>query len=262
MRRSSLLPALLMLALLAFVAFKGRLLDLPEVRGQAVAGQFDTKRAIGRLSRVLGDERPHSVDGAANDAVRARIVAALRAIGLDPRITDDFACNADAKVRTIGCARVRNIVATVGPPGPGHLLLVSHYDSTPVGPGAADDGIGVAVMLEVAAQLARRDLKRPVSLLFDEGEESGLIGARAFLERDPLVRGVTRLINMEARGVEGPAIMFETSTPNAAAVDWYARAVARPVANSLSTDFYKLIANSTAGGAGPGGGGSAVPGMA
>lgn len=245
MRRSSLLATLLTLALLVGVAFKGRLLALPAVRGETVAGQFDTSRAVGRLQRILGDQRPHSVDTAANDAVRARIVAELQAIGASPRITDDFACNGAADARSVGCARVRNIIATIGPPGPGHLLLVSHYDSTPVGPGAADDGIGVAVMLEVAARLARRDLQRPVSLLFNEGEESGLIGARAFLVRDPLARRVSKLINLESRGVEGPAIMFETSAPNAPAIDWFSASVARPVANSLSTDFYKLIPNST-----------------
>ena len=245
MRRSGLLLALLTLALLLGLAFRERPLALPEVRREAAAGQFDTPRAIARLRRVLGDERPHSVDTAAGDAVRARILAELRALGLSPRVTDDFACNGAAAVRSVGCARVRNIVATIGPPGPGHLLLVSHYDSTPVGPGAADDGIGVAVMLEVAAQLARRDLRRPVSFLFNEGEESGLIGARAFLNRDPLARDVTRLLNLEARGVEGPAIMFETSGPNAEAVRWFARSAPRPVANSLATDFYKLIPNST-----------------
>jgi hypothetical protein len=39
--------------------------------------------------------------------------------------------------------------------------------------------------------------------------------------------------------------MFETSRPNGAALDLYRRAVSRPVANSLSTDFYRLLPNST-----------------
>ena len=63
------------------------------------------------------------------------------------------------------------------------VLLNAHYDSTPVGPGAADDGIGVATLLEVASILRNAPLKRPVILLFNEGEELGLIGARAFLAR-------------------------------------------------------------------------------
>jgi len=39
--------------------------------------------------------------------------------------------------------------------------------------------------------------------------------------------------------------MFETSRPNAAAIALYRAAVGRPVANSLSTDLYALIPNST-----------------
>jgi len=93
--------------------------------------------------------------------------------------------------QAVACARIRNVVATIGPAEGRHLLLVSHYDSTPTGPGASDDGIGVASMIEVAALMRGQALKRPVTFLFDEGEEAGLIGARAFLERDPLAGRVT-----------------------------------------------------------------------
>ncbi|HEX8375180.1 MAG TPA: M20/M25/M40 family metallo-hydrolase, partial [Geminicoccaceae bacterium] len=143
------------------------------------------------------------------------------------------------------CARVRNVVATLGPARGRHVLLVSHYDSTPTGPGAADDGIGVASMLEVAALLKDRPLDRPVSLLFNEGEETGLIGARAFLDKDPLAARVDSLINLESRGTTGPAIMFETSRPNGRALRHYERSVERPAANSLTTDFSRLIPNQT-----------------
>ena len=102
-------------------------------------------------------QRPHPVDSAANDAVRDRLLAELRAIGLDPRVTDDFTCNGAAKARTIACARIRNVVATIGPAQGRHVLLVSHYDSTPAGPGASDDGIGVAAMLETAFLLKERE---------------------------------------------------------------------------------------------------------
>jgi hypothetical protein len=81
-------------------------------------------------------------------------------------------------------------------------------------------------------------------LLFNEGEELGLVGARAFLA-DPLSRNVDSLINLEARGVRGPVNMFETSRPNATPIAIYASAVARPAANSLSTDVYRLLPNYT-----------------
>ncbi|HEV7659545.1 MAG TPA: M20/M25/M40 family metallo-hydrolase [Allosphingosinicella sp.] len=233
----------LALALLAAMALKGVLLTPPSPPDQPGATAFDANRAIARLERILGDQRPHPVDSIAGDAVRERVIAEMRAVGLNPRVTDDFACN-ERRGRAVGCARVRNLVATIGPAEGNHLLLVSHYDSTPAGPGASDDGIGIASMLEVASLLRGRRLARPVTFLFNEGEESGLLGARAFLERDPLAGRVDTAINLESRGVTGPAIMFETSRPNGAAVALY-RIAGRPVANSLSTDLYRLIPNST-----------------
>jgi hypothetical protein len=233
----------LALALLAAMALKGVMLTPPSPPDQPGAAAFDANRAIARLERILGDQSPHPVDSDAGDAVRERLIAEMRAVGLNPRVTDDFACN-ERRGRAVGCARVRNLVATIGPAEGNHLLLVSHYDSTPAGPGASDDGIGIASMLEVASLLRGRALARPITFLFNEGEESGLLGARAFLERDPLAGRVDTAINLESRGVTGPAIMFETSRPNGAAVALY-RTAGRPVANSLSTDLYRLIPNST-----------------
>lgn len=234
----------LALALLAAMALKGALLVLPSPPASESATSFDANRAMVRLTRILGDQRPHPVDSDAGDAVRERLIAEMRSVGLEPRVTDDFVCNG-RRGAAVSCARVRNLVATIGPAEGNHLLLASHYDSTPVGPGAADDGIGVATMLEVAHLLRGQRLTRPVTFLFDEGEEAGLLGARAFLERDPLAARVDIAVNMEARGVTGPAIMFETSRPNGAAIALYRAAVSRPVANSLSTDLYGLIPNST-----------------
>ncbi|HYG48419.1 MAG TPA: M20/M25/M40 family metallo-hydrolase [Allosphingosinicella sp.] len=245
MKRTGLI-ALLLLALLAVTGAKSALVPIPEPPiGTVGVGDFNTARALERLRRVLGDQSPHPVDSAANDEVRARLVAELRALGLTPRIADSFTCNGSATAQTVSCARVRNVVATLGPVEGRHVLLVSHYDSTPAGPGAADDGIGIAAMLEVAALLRDRPLKRPVSFLFNEGEETGLIGARAFLGGDPLAARVDSLVNLEARGTTGPAIMFETSRPNGRAIRHYARSVAGPAGNSLTTDFSRLIPNQT-----------------
>ena len=61
----------------------------------------------------------------------------------------------------------------------------------------------------------------------------GLLGARAFLA-DPLSSNVDSLLNFEARGVNGPVTMFETSQPNGAAIRAYAASVRRPFASSLS----------------------------
>ncbi len=150
------------------------------------------------------------------------------------------------KSRVVSCARVRNVIATIPGRRPGpQLLLNAHYDSTATGPGAADDGLGVAVLLEVGSILKASPPPRPVTLLFNEGEELGLNGAHTFIAADPLARQVNSLINVDVRGVTGPALMYETSDPNGAAIALYASATRRPFANSISTDFAKLIPNST-----------------
>ena len=246
MVRAGLMLTAALLLLLAAMAVKGLPLSLPAPAESPRAGGFDAGRAAARLGRVLGDQRPHPVDSPAGDALRERLIAEMRAVGLTPRITDDFACNGFARARAVGCARVRNLVATIGPERGAHLLLSAHYDSSFAGPGAGDAGIGVATLLELAGHLrGRRDLRRPVTFLFNEGEEMGLIGARAFVARDPLAGRVDALINLEARGVNGPALMFETRRPNGAAIAWFAAHGRRPFANSLSTDLYRLIPNST-----------------
>ena len=244
MRKTTLWIALVLVALLGAMAATPQLKPVPPVRTASAPSEFNVFRAHSRLVRILGDGKAHPADSPASDGVRERLLEELRAIGLDPEVRDQIACNEIHKARGVACARVRNVVATIGPFRGPHLLLNAHYDSTAAGPGAGDDGAGVATLLEVAAILKNEPLRRPVTFLFNEGEELGLVGARAFLA-DPLSREVDSLINLEARGVTGPVNMFETSTPNGVAVEAFAHAVGRPVANSLATDVYRQMPNYT-----------------
>jgi hypothetical protein len=241
-------PLLLFIAvlagLLAALAATPLLVALPHRTGTPVPGEFNEIRAKARLAAVLGDQRPHPADSAAGDSVRERLVQQLRSMGLEPVVRDQFACNQVYKQRGVTCGRVRNVIVALGPQAGKALLLNAHYDSTPAGPGAGDDGIGVATLLEVGSILKDEPLRRPTILLFNEGEELGLVGARAFMA-DPLSRNVDSLVNLEARGTTGPVTTFETSLPNGSPVRAFARAVDRPFANSLATDFYRQLPNYT-----------------
>ena len=232
--------------LMAGLASKGALVAPPEVPERVAPGEFDTGRALARLQRVLGDQRAHPVDTTADDAVRGRLVAELQALGLEPQVHEAMDCSGFPKSRIVSCSDVRNVVAIISGHSSGRaLLLNAHYDSTPTGPGAGDDGFGVASLLEVGSILKASPPLRPVILLFNEGEEFGLNGSAAFVRTDPVARQVDSLINIDTRGVSGQALMYETSQPNGAAMAHYARAARRPYANSLSTDFAKLIPNTT-----------------
>ena len=162
--------------------------------------------------------------------MRERLIGELRSLGLEPQVRERPDCRGMPGSRTVSCSLTRNVVAVIGADRPGKaLLLNAHYDSTPAGPGAADDGIGVATLLEVASILRTEPPAQPVILLFNEGEEFGLNGAGAFLDGDPLAGQVGSLINIEARGVSGPAFMFETSEPNGQAIAAFAAATAPPL---------------------------------
>ncbi|HYD38348.1 MAG TPA: hypothetical protein VEA60_12085, partial [Allosphingosinicella sp.] len=100
MKRWAAAAALLALLMTA-LWFKGRLIAPAEVPAQAAPGGFDTARAMARLGRVLGGQRPHPVDGAEADAVRGRLLAELRSLGLAPVVTDALACNGTGKSRAV-----------------------------------------------------------------------------------------------------------------------------------------------------------------
>ncbi len=205
---------------------------------------FNTERAFQRLAVILGDETPHPVDSAANDRVRERLRRQISALGFEPVVTDEFHC-APRRAGRVNCARVQNVAFWVTPPGPNTVVLMSHYDSSPAGPGAADDGIGVAASLEIAAVLKPRQFSRPLLVLITDGEEAGLLGASAFVANNPLAKQVGAVVNMEARGVKGPALLIQTSQPNGRDLNVLGARAVRPMASSLNAGVYDLLPNDT-----------------
>ena len=121
---------------------------------------FDTDATFERLARILGDEAPHPVDSDASDGVIQRLQDEIRALGFESIIDEAFHCGSRWNV---ACGRVRNIGFWVTEPGPDAVMIASHHDSVPTGPGAADDGMGVATSLEIARLMKNRDLPRPAS---------------------------------------------------------------------------------------------------
>ena len=213
----------------------------PAPRSDAPLHEFSALRAHERLVTLLADGAPHPVGTAANAAVRARLVEQLRALGLTPRELPAFSCTDYGN-----CGPVVNVLVEVPGTGPGPaLLLASHFDSVPAAPGAADDGHGVAVMLEVLrVLLADGPSRAPLLAVFTDGEEAGLLGARAFAGR-PEFAEVGVVVNIEARGTGGLARMFETSDGNASLIAAYAAGAARPSAHSLSYEIYRRLPNDT-----------------
>jgi hypothetical protein len=219
-------------------------LALDPPRAENAPGQFDTARAIERLGKVL-DGTPHPVDSTALDETRTRLLREITALGYTPEIRVHNACQAMGE-GAIRCALVQNVFFRAGTGEGPALVLTAHYDSVDASPGFGDDGIGMAVWLEVAHLLKQETPQKPVVFLLTDGEETGLLGAQAFVDnRESYGFDVGRIINLEARGVRGPAMMFETGHPNANVVGDWAKSGARPFSNSMMTAVYELLPNST-----------------
>ena len=140
---------------------------------------------------------------------------------------------------------------------PTYLLMVAHYDSRYSQPmpkdtvwsyGAADDGYGIGVALETVSQLLkqREHWHQGVKILFTDAEEVGMMGMKAIWENDREVfDNVGLVINIEARGPYGPALLFEACPGNDKVMKLYADAAKHKYTYSLTTVVYGFMPNFT-----------------
>src|SRR5215831_122289 len=71
--------------------------------------------------------------------------------------------------------------------------------------------------------------RHSIIFLADEGEEAGLIGARAFVDFHPWAKEVRAAINLDARGSSGPSLLFETGAASEWAIRLFDSSARRPV---------------------------------
>jgi hypothetical protein len=240
------LAAIIALALIGFAAVRS--VEPPAALGaSAPPSRFSAGRAFDQVQAIASV--PHPVGSAAQDRVRDHLVTTLRGLGLSPEVQDTVSpegAELSASAGGISLAHVRNVITVIpGTASTGRLFLVAHYDSVQTGPGGNDDAAGVATVLETARALANGPkLRNDVVLVLTDAEEACLCGAAAFVHQSPLARGGGVVLNLEARGSSGPAIMFETSDHNQKLVDAYAH-TPEPVGTSFAVEIYRLLPNDT-----------------
>jgi hypothetical protein len=208
--------------------------------------EFSASRAMRHVRAIA--QRPHPTGSDEIERVRRYIIAELAALGVSAEVqTAEVVPPQGPEGFPVNAARVQNIVARVGGTSNSRaLMLAAHYDSVPTGPGASDDGAGVAALLETLRALkSGPPLRNDLILVFSDAEELGLVGAKSFADENPLMKQVGLVLNFEARGAGGPSFMFETSEGNGALVRELAAAAPRPVANSLMYAVYKRLPNDT-----------------
>lgn len=214
----------------------------------APAGQFSTDRALRDIAIIARE--PHPIGSPANAKVRDYLLGRMTQLGLSPTVqeTDALSSSPDYPQWLAG-ARVQNLIGVL--PGKDRslpsLVLMSHYDSAPGSPGAADDATAVAVTLEIIRNLKAANIQptRDIVVLITDGEEWGLSGAEAFFKQHPLARRTGLIINMEARGGGGRANMFETGADNGDLIARYRETARGPISSALAVFLYEKMPNDT-----------------
>ena len=212
--------------------------------GDTSSTEFASGRAMDHLKVIAA--KPHPIGSTAAAEVRNYIVEELRKSNLEPEV--QTATVAVSNRAGASAATVQNIVGRLRGQNPNAkaVMLTAHYDSVPNSNGASDDGSGVVVLLEAMRALkAGSPLRNDVVCLFTDGEEAGMMGARAFADEHPWARNIGLVLNFEARGASGPVFMFETSEQNGWLINEYAKVVPHPFSSSLMYTIYKLLRNDT-----------------
>ncbi|KAM5372166.1 hypothetical protein ACJZ2D_007566 [Fusarium nematophilum] len=103
--------------------------------------------------------------------------------------------------------------------GEGGVLVNCHFDSVSTGYGATDDGMSCVSMLQLLSYFTSqgRQPRNGIVLLFNNAEEDGLLGARAF-GYSPLLQFTHTFVNLEGAGAGGRALLFRTTDLQAAKV--------------------------------------------
>lgn len=199
---------LLAAALVGLAALAAQQVVTPAAKGTNVpADEVSGQRALHDLRVVAA--RPHPIGSSAQRRVRDYLVAEGQSLGLRTRV----------QPVTVGDHTPENVIVRL--PGTAHtgrdVLLTAHYDSATRTPGASDDGIPVAAMLETMRTLARGPrLRNDLVFLFTDGEElagrRGGLGMQGFIDRDPTAMRIAVAFAFECLP-ESSGVVLRTTTP-------------------------------------------------
>ena len=235
---------------------------------------FSAERAMASINR-LADE-PHSVlRREAHDRARDDVVGMFTDLGYTPTVHSDPLFDLSnpedketfealpAELQTeVKDAPADTIVVDVPGKSERTMALMAHYDSSTVEAdenghqqitdgtslGAADDGYGVAAIVETlrALKAEGRQPENSLKIVITDGEEIGLVGAHNEMRHHRAdYENVDLVLNLEARGMSGPALMFETSSNNSAVAGYFLSHVKQPVTGSLLPSLYARMPNTT-----------------
>ena len=226
---------------------------LPAAKGIDHEG-FSATRASKDIEIISSE--PHSIYHPRERAkVKEYLASRFEDLGVNYEIFD-YDSLVDKKGHVFNISNIYSVTEPINEKANSYILLIAHYDSSPVKEikgekvvsyGAADDGYGLATILELLKNVlyTRSEWKQGIKVLFTDSEEYGLNGIKKALkyERD-IFENVGLVINIEARGVRGPAILFETTSGNSRLIELYKNS-SRPYAYSFTSAVYSILPNYT-----------------
>ncbi|KAI9188368.1 hypothetical protein H9P43_002759 [Blastocladiella emersonii ATCC 22665] len=118
------------------------------------------------------------------------------------------------------------------------LLVNTHFDTMLGSNGAADAATPVAIMIDAIRMLstATRPLRNSVVFLFNGAEETFQDASHLFMTTHPWFKDVVAVVNLEAAGVSGKSILFQSKS--ALMTEAYSH-VSHPHGSSMANDLFK-----------------------
>jgi hypothetical protein len=161
----------------------------------------------------------------------------------------DAQCVYDGALDLYGVPFTTNVYAKVDAPGTDRaVLFMAHYDTVVESPGASDDGISVASLLQVVReQSSKTDNKTDLYFLFTDGEEFGDVGSSGFIyyHKSGLLKNVNRVYNFDVNRNSGGVYLYETSDGDYELVKDFLAANVYPLPFSFAEMPYHLSGKGT-----------------
>ena len=185
-------------------------------------------------------QAPRLVGSEELERVRTEIVSEIEGMGFSPIIHHVESFNIQIDYIDID---VENILVKLEHPDASRsVLFMAHFDSVFNSPGAGDNMVSVAALLEGLRSLEQHGiLRNNIYMLFTDSEEIALIGARGFVDEHPeLIDKIDMVINIDGTS-SGGVILFERTPLSYPIIRFYRNASVRPIGFSLASFIYDMM---------------------
>ncbi|WAR23339.1 ERMP1-like protein [Mya arenaria] len=138
---------------------------------------------------------------------------------------------------------IKNVAAMVkSETGSKHSLLMScHFDSSIDSPGAGDNAISCAVMIEVLRVFSqmKEKIDHNIIFLFNGAEENLLQASHGFITKHPWAKSIRAFVNIDSAGAGGWEVVFQTGPSHPWLVRAYAESAPYPSGSIMGQEMFQ-----------------------